>query len=149
MRKNSQNKPRDFSVCVCFNFRKTARAVTQLYDGIMKPSGLQGTQFTLLAVISRLESSTINRLSKALVMDRTTLTRNLKPLEKQGLIRVTPGEDQRTRVVIITQQGSKSFNNALPLWKKAQSHIVEKLGKDRWMLMMTDLKEVISMTQAS
>ncbi len=147
MKKNAQNS-NDLSACVCFNFRKTARAVTQLYDGIMKPSGLQGTQFSLIAVISALESSTINRLSEALVMDRTTLTRNLKVLEKQGLVRITPGEDQRTRVVTISGKGSKRFNDALPLWEKAQSHMVDRFGKKRWMDMMADLKKVVSMTRA-
>lgn len=139
-----KRKPQDIRNCVCFNIRKVARAVTQFYDGILRPSGIQGTQFNLIAVISAFESSTISRLSEFLVMDRTTLARNLKPLEKQGLIKIVSGEDQRTRIVTLTEEGKNRFSVALPLWENAQSEILDKFGKDSWMLLMSDLQKVIS-----
>ena len=78
--------------CTCFNLRKATRAVTQLFDEALKPCGLYATQFTLLAAISSQENVTITELSKTLVMDRTTLTRNLNPLQKSGWVEVTPGD---------------------------------------------------------
>ncbi|HEY9847811.1 MAG TPA: MarR family transcriptional regulator, partial [Candidatus Caenarcaniphilales bacterium] len=89
-------------VCACFNLRKASRAVTQLYDKVLQPSGLLATQFTLLSAIALTGSVTITRLAQELVMDRTTLARNLKPLERQGLIQIKPGQDQRTRIVTLT-----------------------------------------------
>jgi len=77
--------------CTCFNLRKTARAVTHLFDEALRPCGLHATQFTLLAAIASKDDPTITELSKALVMDRMTLTRNLNPLQKNGWVEVTPG----------------------------------------------------------
>ncbi len=84
--------------CVCFNIRKSARAITQLYEDALRPTGLRATQFTLLVATRVMGTATISGLAKGLVMDRTTLTRNMKPLEKHGFIRITPGkEDRRER----------------------------------------------------
>ena len=131
--------------CACFNLRKAARAITHLYDETLRPTGLRATQFTLLVATSMLEQITVTRLAKIGVMDRTTLTRNLKPLEKKGFIKVTPGKDQRTRVVIITAEGQKALLKALPLWKKAQAQVIKELGQKRWNSMQADLGEVVSL----
>jgi len=133
--------------CVCFNLRKTTRVVTQIYDRIMKPSGLNGTQFTLLTAVAIAGSPTIANLAKNLLMDRTTLTRNIKPLEKQELLIITAGEDQRTRIVTLTDQGENMLSNALPYWNKAQKSIIESYGEDRWESTMSDLKELITIAQ--
>ena len=85
-----------FDGYINFNLRKSSRAVTQIYDTILKPSGLRSRQFALLGPMSNRGSITMTRLAKALVMDRTTLTRNLRPLEKQGFIVINMGDDQRT-----------------------------------------------------
>src|SRR5918994_5013719 len=88
--------------CACANLRKAARAVTQLFDAALAPSGLKSTQFTLL-VTSRLSGeATINGLAERMAMDRTTLSRNLKPLVRDGLLEVSPGGDGRTRLVRIS-----------------------------------------------
>jgi DNA-binding MarR family transcriptional regulator len=81
----------------------------------------------------------VTRLAELTVMDRTTLTRNLELLQKQGLIDVAAGGDRRTRIVTITVQGNTALAEALPLWKKAQSHVVKALGQDRWAAMLTNL----------
>ena len=87
------------SLCPAFNIRAASRIVTQLFDEILKPSGLQITQFAVLVGIHILDTPSINKLAKGLVMDRTTLTRGLKPLENEELIKIVSGNDKRTRFV--------------------------------------------------
>ena len=108
--------------------RRAARVVGNYYDVHLKPSGLKGTQFTLLTAIFLNPSITITLLADQLLLNRTTLNRNLKPLERQGLIRTGSGKDQRTRVLELTPAGRNILQQALPLWLEAQSGIVETLG---------------------
>lgn len=131
------------NTCACFNLRKASRTVTQLYDEILQPSGLLATQFTLLVAIAIAGSVTITRLAEKLVMDRTTLTRNLKPLERQGLIEIAPGQDQRTRVVTLTASGREALAKAIPLWEQAQASVVEGLGQNRWSTLLSNLADTV------
>ncbi len=108
--------------------RRAARVVGNYYDVHLKPSGLKGTQFTLLTAIFLNPSITITLLADQLLLNRTTLNRNLKPLERQGLIRTGSGKDQRTRVLELTPAGRSILQQALPLWLEAQSGIVEAMG---------------------
>ena len=108
--------------------RRTARVVGNYYDMHLKPVGLKGTQFTLLNAVFLNPSITITQLADLLLLNRTTLNRNLKPLERQGLVRTSPGKDQRTRVLNLTQEGRNILQSALPLWLEAQSGVVETLG---------------------
>lgn len=133
-------KPMDAKNCTNFNLRKAARTVTHLYDEMLKPSGLRSTQYSLLTVLSFGEAETISNLAHKLVMDRTTLTRNLKPLQSQGWIKRVPGEDHRTRAWTITGPGRKVLAQALPLWQKAQKDTVNLLGKERWNGLLEHLK---------
>lgn len=136
------------SGCVCFNFRKAARAVTQLYDATLEPSGLRATQFSLLTVLQIRRSVTISRLARAMVMDRTTLTRNLQPLEKRGLVTVVAGrKDRRTREVALTARGRKALAKALPLWRAAQARSVGAMGKTRWKRLRSDFAPVVALAQ--
>ncbi len=135
--------------CVCFNIRKSARAITQLYEEALRPTGLRATQFTLLVATRVMGTATISGLAKGLVMDRTTLTRNMKPLEKQGFIRITPGkEDRREREVILTLAGQEILSEALPLWKTVQQSVVESLGQSRVTRLMKDLSTTIQIAEA-
>ncbi|MCX7596167.1 MAG: MarR family transcriptional regulator [Fischerella sp.] len=117
-------------LCLCANLRIAARAVTQLYDGTLKPLGLRGTQFTVLAALMQTGLIKLTDLTNVLSMDRTTLTRNLKPLEEQGLIEITVGEDRRERLVSLTPQGRVAVEEALPLWEQAQTKMVQGLGAE-------------------
>ena len=108
--------------------RRAARVVGNFYDVHLKSEGLKGTQFTLLNAIFLNPSITITQLADYLLLNRTTLNRNLKPLERQGLGRTSHGKDQRTRVLKLTQEGRDILQRALPLWLEAQSGIVETLG---------------------
>ena len=134
--------------CACFNLRKVTRAVTQLYDDMLRPSGLRVTQFSLLVVGRMMGPVSVTRLAEMTVMDRTTLTRNLELLRKQGLIEVAPGADRRTRIVTITRRGNAALAEAMPFWKKAQSHVVETLGQERWTAMQTGLGEMVALAHA-
>lgn len=131
--------------CACFNLRKTARAITKLYDEALRPTGLRVTQFSLLIATTMLGSVTVTRLAEIGVMDRTTLTRNLKPLEKKRLIEVTAGKDQRTRVINLTTRGQEVLTKALPLWEKAQARVIKELGQERWKSLQADLEDVVSL----
>lgn len=122
----------DTADCVCFALRKSARAVTQLYDSTLAPCGLRATQFSLLAVLRFGGPLTISKLSEAMVMDRTTVTRNLAPVEKQGLVKISPGRrDRRTKEITITVKGRKRLSQAEPLWAVAQAHMIKAMGAKR------------------
>jgi DNA-binding MarR family transcriptional regulator len=135
--------------CACRNLRRTARAVTQLYDDILRPSGLRITQFTLLVAVGLSEPVPITRLADALDLDRTTLARDLKPLTERGLVEIDPGEDRRTRVVRLTRQGRDAVARAYPLWQQAQARIVQGLAADRWRVMTDGLEEVAALALRS
>ena len=133
--------------CACANIRRTDRAITQFYDEALAPSGLLITQFTLLATLAQTAPIMINRLAEIMVMDRTTLTRNLRPLTKQGLVRIEEGEDRRTHLVLLTREGEQALLRALPLWKEAQSRIVRALGQEHFDHLLTDLSAVLASTR--
>jgi len=129
--------------CTCFNLRKATRTVTQLFDEVMQPSGLRATQFTLLAAISSTGAIAMRQLSQVLVMDRTTLTRNLKPLETKRLVKIVPGEDRRTRTLTLTDKGRKTLEKSLPFWRQAQSEVIERLTPRRWKELLQHLDSTV------
>ena len=141
--------PSDFATaCACFNVRKAARAVTAFYDSVLQPTGLRSTQATLLMAIASAGAPTISRLAEALMLDRTTLARDVKLLAEQALVRVTPGDDQRTRQLRLTDAGRAKLRQVIPLWEQAQTRLIaEGLGPVRWGQLYADLQEVVRLTQ--
>ncbi|HEX6433784.1 MAG TPA: MarR family winged helix-turn-helix transcriptional regulator [Gemmatimonadales bacterium] len=129
--------------CTCFNLRKAARAVTQMYDEFLRPSGLRATQFSLLMLVRGRGPVGITDLAEMAVMDRTTLKRNVELLEREGLVRIEPGEDARVREVSLTAAAEKRLGEALPLWQRAQSHITGELGQRRTDRLLGDLSAAI------
>ena len=115
--------------CTCLRLRKAARRVSQIYDSYVEPHGLTITQFGLLAHLRALPGISVSALAEKLVMDPTTLTRNLRPLEKKGLVKfaVDPN-DRRARALHLTAAGRDTFRAARPAWAKAQRHMEEVLG---------------------
>ena len=105
--------------------RRAARVVANHYDKHLKPTGLKGTQFTLLNTILMNPAANIGQLADVLGLDRTTLNRNLKPLERKGLISSGSGKDPRTRTLKLTKEGTKILQNALPYWLEAQSGVLD------------------------
>ena len=142
-----QSDALDVTTCTCANLRKATRVVTQLYDAALQPTGLKATQFSLLATLAKRGDMRLTQLADALVMDRTTLTRNIKPLMEKGLIGVAHEKDQRVRMIILTGDGKRVFNDALPLWKQVQSQFVDDLGLDRWSSLLDDLVATVATAQ--
>jgi DNA-binding MarR family transcriptional regulator len=133
--------------CVCFNVRKAARAVTQLYDERMRPFGLRGTQLAILGQTRLLEPVTVTHLAEAAVMDRTTLTRNLRLLEQQGLIRIDRGEDRREREVRLTDRGRDILAHMYPIWKEVQAEVAKRFGSDRLARLLAELSALVEVTR--
>ena len=134
--------------CACLNLRRAARAVTQLYDEALRPAGLLATQFPLLSVSARLGRPTVSQLAEVLVMDRTTLTRNLKPLERDGLLRTAPGRDRRVREVLLTKKGQKVLLAAYPFWRQAQARVARGLGRARMKHLIAGLTATVGTLRA-
>lgn len=135
--------------CTCFSLRKAARAVTQMYDEALKPSGLRATQFSLLFVVENNGPIGISELGKMLVTDRTTLTRNLKPLLSQKLLEVVVGADRRLRPIALTSKGRDRLAKALPLWREVQARLAKNFGNARWSGLLGDLDEAVQFARGS
>jgi len=114
--------------CAAMRMRRATRKITDYYNAIMAPSGLHANQFMLLVPLYLQPELTINELAQAAELDRTTLTRNLKVLEERQLITLSPGEDQRQRLIRLTIHGEQMVKIALPLWEQAQQQLVAQLG---------------------
>jgi DNA-binding MarR family transcriptional regulator len=137
----------NMNLCTCANIRKAARVVTQMYDTALQETGLKSGQLSLLATLSKQGELPVTVLADILVMDRTTLTRNLKPLVRDGLINITTEEDQRVRVVGLSKKGVKQFDDAYPLWVKVQSQMVDGIGLDRWSAFVEDLNAAVDVAR--
>jgi len=135
--------------CTCFNLRRAARAVTQMYDAALRSGGLRATQFTVLTGVVKAGPVPLTRLADLLFLERTTLTRNLRLLEKAGLVVSEPGPDRRERLLSATDEGKKRFQEALTLWHEAQASLVENLGKAEWTGLLGHLDGLIAALPAS
>ncbi len=138
--------PADVAACTFANMRKATRAVTQFYEAALTPLELTATQFTLLATLERRGALRLTDLAEALVMDRTTLTRNLKPLTERGLIEVGADKDRRVRRLTVSKSGRALVEEAMPLWREAQSRLVDGLGDGRWAGLLDDLDATVALT---
>src|SRR5262250_3962706 len=108
--------------CNCFAMRAAARHLSQSYDRFLAPSGLRTTQFSILARLKRRGPLTINALAEDMVMDRTTLGRNIQPLERDWLIRIEPApSDRRAKELHLTKAGEKRLQAGLEAWSRAQA----------------------------
>ncbi len=118
-------------ICSCLALRQAARVVTQLYDQHLAASGLRTTQYSILARLDRLGPQTINSLAAELVMDRTTLGRNILPLERDGLLRIRQNAaDARSRDLELTAKGAKQLRAARARWLEAQKHFDAAFGEN-------------------
>jgi DNA-binding MarR family transcriptional regulator len=119
--------------CVGNNLFKTARAVSRIYAEEMHPAGLARSQFSILGALYQAGPISLSALAERLYMDRTTLTRNLRPLERDGfVIRESAPDDGRIRLVRLTTAGRDKFREAKGYWQIAQKRLLELLGKAEW-----------------
>lgn len=129
--------------CLCFNLRKASRLLSQVYDQALKPTGLKATQFSLLMAVAGNDGITIGKLARPLGMDRTTLSRNARILEKKGLIRTREGEDRRTQVLNLTENGAGLLLEAIPLWEQVQKQLIEKIGERQLEELLGSLRDLL------
>lgn len=126
--------------CVCFNLRWVTRKVTQFYDAEMRRHGIRPTQGTILVSLNARENWNMADLSDWLGMDRTTLVRNLRPLQRDGLVKAVGGGRGNRVELAITSKGRKQIERLAPAWKSAQTAAVKTLGKKRWSAILSDLE---------
>src|SRR5499433_567214 len=118
--------------CVCHKVRMAARAVTRAYDAALRPVGLRATQFAVLVAVATEGALSITALAESMGMDRSTLTRNVRPLAKDGLLTVGREGWHRSRTIEITERGRARVREALPLWERAQAALKRQLGEPQW-----------------
>jgi DNA-binding MarR family transcriptional regulator len=133
--------------CMCATLRRASRAITQLYDEALRPTGLTTTQFTILQVLALAGGVTQGELGRMLAMDSTTLTRTLDILLKQRWVNKRRGEDKRQWRLSLAPKGEIQLSEATPHWEKAQAQLRGRLGLDRWKNLATlsdELSDVIT-----
>lgn len=116
-------------LCNCLAARQASRYLTAVYDQALSPVGLRITQFSILYKLVKNGPLVIGELAGKMSMDRTTLSSNLKPLERDGLVDIVPGEDRRVKQAMITKAGLARYQDALPLWRDVQAKFEGTYGK--------------------
>ena len=132
--------------CACHKVRMAARAVTRAYDEALRPVGLRATQLSVLVAVAIDGSMSITELANFLGMDRSTLTRNLGPLTKEGLVAMGAEGWRRSRELVITKKGRERLQAAVPLWQQAQATLKRKVGARNWDSFHGELDHVIRAT---
>ena len=136
--------PSNDPLCNCLALRQASRYITGVYDQALSEAGLRVTQFSILYTLLGLGPMTVNQMSTQLVMDRTTLTRNLKPLERDALVTTGPSEhDKRERVIGLTPAGKAKVKAVLPLWRRAQQAFEQNFGSERAVELRALLRAVV------
>jgi DNA-binding MarR family transcriptional regulator len=131
--------------CLCLHLQRAARAVARRFDAALRPLGLTSGQFSLLMSLNRPEAASIGDVSALLAMDRTTLTANLKPLERRGLVRVTADDaDKRTRRLTLTPAGRALLSTAVPVWRGTHAEIDRLLTESSPDRLRADLRALLS-----
>jgi DNA-binding MarR family transcriptional regulator len=114
--------------CTVFRLRMAARRATRLYDRALAPAGLGASQYGILMMVAGQDGASVSAIAALLEMDRTTLTRNVRPLMRSGYLRLAAGGDQRTKAIFLTEAGRETLARARPLWKAAQALVSKSLG---------------------
>lgn len=146
-KENKINQFANASPCICFNLRKAARAITQIYDHMFRDIGLTASQISILTSLHMIGSMSVSELSQAMATDRTTITRNLKPLHRDGLIKIKVGADKRSRLIHITEKGNNLCERAYAIFKEFQQKLSQKIGKERMEQMCRELNETVATIQ--
>lgn len=129
--------------CACLSLRQATRTVTQLFDDALMPVGLLSTQLPILVLLALYGPLTISRLATVMVVDRTTLTRNLKPLQARGYVETVSTMDRRKNLLGVTPGGESLIADAYPLWEKAQKQIVQGLRPEHWKTVRQQLAQIV------
>jgi len=136
----------DRTACNCLALRQAARHVSQLYDSYLASEGLRTTQFSILAKLDRLGPLSINELAKSMIMDRTTLGRAVRPLQRDRLLTIGAGEDGRTRSLQLTATGEARLKAATAKWREAQKEFEMRFGARDAVELRSILERVVSVS---
>jgi DNA-binding MarR family transcriptional regulator len=128
----TQNTSLPMLPCLCGSVRRTARALTQLYEKALAPAGLTATQMTILQVLARVGEAMQGRLGEILAMDSTSLTRTLAVMRRKGWITERRGTDRRERWLSLNTAGKRKLKSAEPIWERVQQQVRRKIGDDGW-----------------
>ena len=123
--------------CINLSYRKASRVISQIYDHELAEVGLKCGQFSMLRAIREMRQTTNAELQQLLVLDQTTLTRGLKPLIRDGFIKIEPGEDKREKLLSLTRDGKDLYDRADKKWQQAQDAVIRKLGRKTAEQMLT------------
>ena len=134
--------------CVCATARMAARSLTRVYDRALEPAGIRTSQFSILARLLEEGPLSVTHLAGRLAMDRTTLARDLRPLERRGLVLISVGTDRRVRMAELTGAGHRLVDEVRPLWKQVQRDVRAQLGADRVARLMDELRAATAMSPA-
>jgi DNA-binding MarR family transcriptional regulator len=132
--------------CASFNFRRTARAVTRLFDLAFQDCGIRSTQFTILVGIAKTQPTSIGALATLLIIDPTTLTRSLRRLKKEGLLAISDRSKMRQRFLTLTPKGEQMLARSLPAWRKTQDLFVQTVGAEYWIDFRRELERLAHLT---
>lgn len=143
MQNPTDRPPLNPADCNCLALRQAARRVSQFYESHLAPLGLKSSQYSILARLDRLGAMSINQIAEAMVMDRTTTGRAIRPLERDGLVRIGAAEDGRKRVVGLTAAGRKRVNEARDAWRQAQEQFEQALGPESARSLRAAMSEVV------
>jgi len=136
-------------ICVCANLRKKTRVVTQLYDKLLQPTGLKVTQYSMLANINQQQSVSISQLGDILLLDQTTITRNINVLKQNGYVNITKDpQDARTKIITLTKKGVEKLNEAAPIWEDIQERIINDIGLEKYEHFYETLKSIQKIIQS-
>jgi DNA-binding MarR family transcriptional regulator len=134
--------------CACGGLRRASRAISRVYESAFGGLDLTATQFSILVVVHRRGPIPLSRLAEALVLDRTTLYRAVKPLVRRRCLRIGPGRTERERTAALTDAGARLLADALPRWETVQRRFVAALGPRAWDGLLSGLRQVIPALQA-
>ena len=138
------------ATCLCVRVQRAARALARYFDDVLRPVGLTHGQFSLLVALNQTEPPIMSEVSTALAMDRTTLTANLKPLERRGLVKIAvDAKDKRSRRLIITAKGRATLKAAFPIWKAAHGALDNAVGVTRVDRLRADLRAIAQLESAA
>jgi DNA-binding MarR family transcriptional regulator len=136
--------------CLCICVQRAARALARHFDDALRPAGLTHGQYSLMIALNQDVPPIMNEVAAALAMDRTTLTANLKPLERDGLVKIAVDQkDKRSRRLIITTKGRATLKAAFPAWKAAHAEIDSTVGVTRVDRLRADLRAIAQMENAA
>ncbi|MEG0259064.1 MAG: MarR family winged helix-turn-helix transcriptional regulator [Lysinibacillus sp.] len=130
-------------ICVCANLRRKTRVVTQLYDNQLQSTGLKVTQYSMLANIDRQKSVSISKLGEILLLDQTTVTRNVNILKQSGYVTIVRDiQDSRMKVISLTNKGMEKLKEATPIWQDIQRKIINDIGLEKYKDFYETLKNI-------